>query len=375
MEINRRLRCKIVTAKQEQKDEYYVGIFNAVINNKINNTSMASIPDKSNRMDACEDGEETMDVNEDENVEEANDINSVLERKYPRKFYEITVTGRNLEQYPSIHDRIKELYRCVGVKDPIFIQQVLCEKTREVSQLKIGVNTYDDYVSLMGLWPDDAFGTGVKVDLTPPKLVLNILNVDKAINFEKNDQDMEARYGLMNIERIYTINNVPTNKLKASAKTISDYIRNIKNGIYIDTTERKHNVTPNIIYAKTCNNCGSINHKSSECMANKRCLRCGEYSHIMEQCNNTPMCINCSGNHVCNSEACVKVNEKIFSMNAYVLSVLEGEGVIKSKNSILRTKIDPRIEDVYTASGDMKIENLIKNIVRNELSNEKIRVD
>ena len=43
-------------------------------NDKINNTSMISMPDKSKRMDACEDG----DDNEVEKGEKTNDINRLL---------------------------------------------------------------------------------------------------------------------------------------------------------------------------------------------------------------------------------------------------------------------------------------------------------
>ena len=53
-------------------------------------------------------------------------------------------------------------------------------------------------------------------------LTLVILNVDKSIDIEHDTRqllELEKRYGLTNISRIYQFENMPTKKLRANDKS------------------------------------------------------------------------------------------------------------------------------------------------------------
>lgn len=121
-------------------------------------------------------------------------------------------------------------------------------------------------------------------------------------------QEFDNRYGLFDIDRIYTVDQAPTNKLKANGKSILAFIEVIKNGIYLDSTSKRHQVNASISHGRVCGKCGDLNHSEKYCIKTPRCLRCGKNGHDMNNCNaTTPTCINCNGNHQCNGELCEKI--------------------------------------------------------------------
>ncbi|CAF0881557.1 unnamed protein product [Brachionus calyciflorus] len=118
--------------------------------------------------------------------------------------------------------------------------------------MKVEVDKNYDYMKLIWPWPVNSFHTGVVARPRPPKLVVNILNVDKDILIDRVEKikEMKDIYGLINIERITTRENEPNNKLRANVRSISDFIKCKKQGIYSSLTSRKHKVTPSIIHSK-----------------------------------------------------------------------------------------------------------------------------
>ncbi|CAF0830660.1 unnamed protein product [Brachionus calyciflorus] len=315
-------------------------------------------------------------TNLDSHFSTENGNNHELELKYPRKVYEAIIESNGFEKFENIHDRLRELSRCLGIENPLAIQPIMEHNKIEKNKMKIEVDNYYDYMKLIGPWPVNSFNTGVMARPTPPKLVVNIINVDKAIVIDRDDKkikEMEDIYGLINVERITTKENEPTNKLKANVRSINDFIKCIKQGIYISLTSKKHKVTPSIIHSKVCNNCGSINHKI--CKMNKRCLRCGDYDHDRESCKKWPKCINCGGKHSCNSNDCEKLNEKTLLINAYAISILEGEGIIENKNRVLRTnRSNSNNDEVVATINDNNLDEIVKHILQRELDTERTRV-
>lgn len=55
-------------------------------------------------------------------------------------------------------------------------------------------------------------------------------------------------------------------------------------------------------------------------------------------------CANCKGPHPADSERCPLIREQTYNNNKFILKVLLGEGVIKSKEQILRVK---PIDDIF----------------------------
>lgn len=170
---------------------------------------------------------------------------------------------------------------------------------------------------------------------------------------------------------------MPTKKLRANVKTIIDYIELIKNGVYLQDTFKKHPVIPNIIHAKVCNQCGELSHKEktkdNTCSNKPRCLKCGSFSHKLNDCNSlTDNCINCKGHHRCNSDLCEKLIEKTFALNRYIIDLLEGEKIIKSKYDVLRT---PRPDAFYNNKTKPEVinqENIALNNYIEELLDKKL---
>ncbi|CAF1075729.1 unnamed protein product, partial [Brachionus calyciflorus] len=326
------------------------------------------------------------------NEDDAVVIEHELELKYRRKKYSANIYGDGIKYFTiNIHERLRELKRCVGIENPLLIQPQFDDQNNQI-WLKLEVNNYDDYLKLKSSWPCDSFKTGVKVEILPPPLVINILQVDKNIQIDPSSEslnELKKRYGLFNIERVFIGNEKPTNKLRASVTSIQEYINLIKNGLYMNETSKKHHVSPNIVYAKICGCCGSLQHKEKECNSFKRCLRCGLTSHNSENCiSEKPTCVNCGAMHHTNSDFCEKAAEKTFQMNEYTLEILTGERVIPDNRSILRKKsIDNQVNLIHhgrigpeTLSDNLlnnKIEDLVKrvNLVEQTVSNHQIEID
>ncbi|CAF0820346.1 unnamed protein product [Brachionus calyciflorus] len=294
------------------------------------------------------------------NMEDHYELNKQKELLYPRKEYGAIIRGRKIQDfYKDIHKRINELNRCVNIKNPLLIQPV---ESEEDTYLKVIVDNYLDYTKLFGKWPKNAFKAGVEVFPMNTNLQLIILNVDKSIMVDqKSLMDMEKRYGLVDVERITIPENYipkPTNKLKANAKTLLDFIEAIKCGIYLDDTSKRHQVLPNIMHAKICKTCGDLNHKS--CLGKVRCIKCGLFDHSVNECKSLiELCINCGGTHRCNSELCEKLNDKTFSKNKYTIDIMLGEGLIKSKYEILKTPrpvVNLGNRNLLTSEGDSDFE-------------------
>lgn len=174
-----------------------------------------------------------------------NEINEELELKYPRKTYSVLLFGNGLERYKKdIHQRVAEIERCVNVKSPMQAQIIIAEhgpepEDKEIS-IKVTVDNYDDYKRLMGTWPTKAFDHGVKVEVMPTNLQVIITNVDNKISINEKSQlaiNLEMKYGLVNAERIM-YGEKPSNKIKATAKRLIDYINAIKTGVYLDDTSK-----------------------------------------------------------------------------------------------------------------------------------------
>ncbi|CAF0951752.1 unnamed protein product [Brachionus calyciflorus] len=319
------------------------------------------------------------DIQLDLNTNHTNTLerNHELELKYNRDKYSVVIHGNNIEDYSAnIFDRLDELKRCVGVLNPGMILPIV-DKDTEVMSLKVTVNNYHDYLKLIGKWPTNAFKSGVNVEPLPYNLTVVISNVDKDINITSSDtriRQTEKVYGLTNFERIRTRDNKPTTKLKAQAKSISDYIEVLKKGIYLGITSKRHHVTPNIIYPNVCKKCGNLSHREKECNNEACCLKCGKKQHTKSECE--AYCTNCTGPHPCNSELCHKIVEKTYSLNKYTLEILLGESIIKKKEEIL--KVPRSILDEQTLplnADDKNLEKYIENYISKRMTDIDIKIN
>lgn len=252
-------------------------------------------------------------VKDDPNIDKQSHRNKELESKYQKKQYGVLLTGKNSSVFhDDIFDRLSEIERCTGVNKTTMAQIFPNERTQE-SQLKIIFDDYEDYMRILDTWPNDAFNAGVIAEAISPNLSVVILNVDKTIEISSRSQkikDLEHRYGLINIQRIFVAEH-PSNKLRASVKTLKDFVDVVEKGIYLDSTSKKHVVIPNIMHGRVCGQCGDLNHRDKECKHPKRCLKCASFEHKSQDCTSQKIrCINCSKAHQCNSEQCEKMAEK-----------------------------------------------------------------
>ncbi|CAF0828252.1 unnamed protein product [Brachionus calyciflorus] len=139
------------------------------------------------------------------------------------------------------------------------------------------------FVILQGTCPLDAFKTGVKVEPIRPNLLVNILDVDKSFNTSNIEiNEISSKFDLTNIKRIYNLDNRPSNKLMASCRSISSFIRILKYGIKIGN--KQHLVVPNIVNYRLCENCCGLNHRQNNYVKEKRCLKCAESGHETKEC-------------------------------------------------------------------------------------------
>ncbi|CAF1085759.1 unnamed protein product [Brachionus calyciflorus] len=300
--------------------------------------------------------------------------NEKKETQYPRQRYEIQLTGDGLMDFKDIYSRLKELERCKGIDNPILIQPAIDEDKKK-HLLNIAVNNFEDYLKLREEWPLDAFRKGVIVTDRPPHLPIIINNVDKNIPICPNDirvLDLKNRYGVIDLERIYVQDKMPTNKVKANVLTLWNYIDLVTNGIYLDITSMKHTIKPVILYSHVCGRCGNPNHNQKENKCRERCLRCGDYDHTLSSCRNNPQCINCSGNHQCNNDICEFLINKTLSSNKYTIDVLLKEGVINSVDEILRSHNFTQGKQV---SYEMKsMEEVMNKLIENKLATQSSRL-
>ncbi|CAF0811981.1 unnamed protein product [Brachionus calyciflorus] len=378
IEINRRLRIKIMTAKNKQ----IVGLeennnsekSESIVNDNNTNDEVTLETVLQNKKN---DGIEQDTVANDLTLNDNARITYDLGQKYPRKVYEVILTSDCFSQFESIHSRLTELIRCLGIHSPLSFQPVIGENDKKLNKMKVQVENFMDFKKLLGRWPEDSFKCGVTAEPVPPKLVVNILNFEKNNNLEKKAKkisELETIYVLVNVERVLNSENEPTNKLKADARSIFDFVKCIKNGIYSDLTSKKHKITPYIIQCKVCKNCGSDNHKF--CKLETRCIRCGSLSHVKENCRNEPRCVNCGDKHMCNSNSCLKLREKTYGINSNVISILEGEGLKTDKNTLIRkTHNFFEINENQQIDHDRNLEEVIKTLIQKELINDRARAD
>ncbi|CAF0717417.1 unnamed protein product [Brachionus calyciflorus] len=93
------------------------------------------------------------------------EINHELEIKYPRTYYEAIIIGEGLENVTSIHNRIREMKKCIGIQNTTSLQTVADEYKK--NQVKVTVDNYKDFLKITGPWPKDSFSTGVSVIALP----------------------------------------------------------------------------------------------------------------------------------------------------------------------------------------------------------------
>ncbi|CAF1074812.1 unnamed protein product, partial [Brachionus calyciflorus] len=299
------------------------------------------------------------------NLQEDNDD---LEDKMSNYEYNSLLTGKKYEVeiygvtqskvFNDIHNRIKELERCIGIKSPIMIQPIFDENSNEIF-LRVIVDNFGDYSNLLRTkWPSNAFNTNkeIGVKAVSPNLSVLITNVDKNFNTtnRKEKFEMESRYGLTKIERVFTSDNMPTNKLRANSNSLLEFKEIIKNGIYLNITFKKHKVVPNIMHGKVCGRYGSLSHREKECRGDILSLKCGDKNHELANCKrSSPRCINCKGEHYCNSEKLIADINEIFKFRTNLTEI----------NTQRKIKND-----------DCNLESLVQNLIEKKLLlvNERI---
>ena len=162
---------------------------------------------------------------------------------------------------------MNEIKRCKKIK-LVDTNQVV--QVDDLTAIHVIVNNYEDYLELCRPWPADAFKSGKEIEPLPPNLQVIILNVDpKVYIYQESNciQKLEENHGLINVERIMQgkDRNEPSNRLKATPKTLIYYITVLKEGILFNTTGKTHLPYPNIIHPKICRECGSLNHREKDC--------------------------------------------------------------------------------------------------------------
>lgn len=161
-------------------------------------------------------------------------------------------------------------------------------------------------------------------------------------------------------------NDRPSTRLRATARTILNYVNAQKGGIQFELTSKKHNVHPSIIYPRPCNKCGSLYHNNRDCIYKQICIKCTSQEHTLKECKQKPKCINCGGAHEAYSELCDKLVEKTLAINKYTTEILVGEGIIARNVDILRTQ-RPYDEDCQQDINHKSITELIEKITEAKL--------
>ena len=297
------------------------------------------------------------------------------EQKYKRDHYDVLLHGNGISAYTNIYERIDEIKRCTGIKSPEMVRPII-EKSSKNTKLKIRVKDYLDYRSLIQTWPLDSFNTGVKADPALQKLKVIVLDVERKLKINQDNieiKELENKYGLYNVHRVYNHKNQSCSRLIASCKKIRDYIHVLKFGIYIGN--KKYAVLPNIVNYKVCSKCGSLNHQGKNCSKEKRCLKCTGYGHQVNTCKSKfSKCVNCSGSHKCYSDLCHYFAQKKFYINRFVISVLMGENIIFKTSDILQVKKD-RDQNSFSDNMERHLKDKIESILSNKLTSHQSQMD
>ncbi|CAF1088743.1 unnamed protein product, partial [Brachionus calyciflorus] len=195
-------------------------------------------------------------------------------------------------------------------------------------KLTVAVSKLEQYRTIKKKWEDDAFEKGVH----------NLYKI----------------YGITDVERIYGQNIEQSNKVKANALTLFNYVDLLKNGIHLNITSMRSVVKPIINYGKTCFKCGNHNHGQKDCKNEDRCLKCGSYEHLIQNCKN----LNFSKNRQCNSDLCEILRNKTLAAKKYTLKILVNEGIIESEKEIFKIQLPPVFNE-----DNQSLESILKDIV------------
>ncbi|CAF0796992.1 unnamed protein product [Brachionus calyciflorus] len=173
-------------------------------------------------------------------------------------------TKVTINEFTSIYERIDEIQRCHGAISPEMVLPILDKKSKNV-KLKIRVKSFEEFKSLIGEWPSDAFKAGVKAKSIVPNLKVVILNINRKIKINRNSEwtrELEKKYCLHSVKRIYDHENKPSNKLMAQCNTISSFIWLLKNGIKLLNGEKFISTNLDILAKKP-------EHENQECSIKK----------------------------------------------------------------------------------------------------------
>lgn len=301
-----------------------------------------------------------------ENLKKILEDNEDYERKFPREFYTVYLEGKTLSTINNnFEERKKKIYEHKKVAEPESCELIKINKEEYVGKFKdeyaadevdtkkrmirIRVDNYDDYVKLLTPWSEEIFGGEVIATMAPISELKVQMDVEIDINIDEEKDEIEEKYGLCNIKRIYkSIPNrykkndsdaelllIPTRMVVAEALTIGQYVNAIKNKVYINQTKRS--VKFQVDHARCCPRCPSINH--AFCRNEQEfCHRCGNNGHRQAKCSNEIRCIRCHRAHYCSSEECKQIRDLTYKKNDYVISVLLGTKLIKNKSEVLDIK-------------------------------------
>lgn len=160
-------------------------------------------------------------MNDDHLSNEEKIINLNKEKVYERTKYEVQLAGKGLKNFHNIYSRLGELNRCKGINNPTFIKPSY-ESESNKHLLTIVVQAFEQYSNLKKAWPKDAFGDGVIVSDRPPNLPIIITGIDSSIKIDPKDKrimELQNRYGIMDVERIFKQDGTPTYVIRANVLT------------------------------------------------------------------------------------------------------------------------------------------------------------
>ncbi|CAF0879676.1 unnamed protein product, partial [Brachionus calyciflorus] len=145
--------------------------------------------------------------------------------KYKRDYYDVILYGDGLSEFKNIYERIDEINRCTGVKNPEIVRPIE-EKKSKISKLLTIVKNYFEYKSLTKTWPLDSLKTDVKVYPKTPKLQIIVLDVNR--KFKVSQDNMQIKK-LRSISGLYE-QDIKQEQMAPSNKTesrLSDEIESI----------------------------------------------------------------------------------------------------------------------------------------------------
>ncbi|CAF0858997.1 unnamed protein product [Brachionus calyciflorus] len=137
VEINRRLRVKIIEEKKKQWNLFDDG--NVAQNLEVNLRTQTNYEKRGTEL--FREPEERSSFNESFRLSEnlivqktPELLNLELELKYPRKNYEVLAISEGFNEIISIYERIKELKRCLAIENPLSIQLTANNKPNELNK-------------------------------------------------------------------------------------------------------------------------------------------------------------------------------------------------------------------------------------------------